>query len=162
VTSKLRPLALHFKTSLSSFIWIPYHPSTTKTLHHILLHKEYNMVSDMQYDTLKQTMYVLLSFIFLHFYHSSTAHTNYMTEKRSDLIMFIAIQCTCFPLTSTAVMKGLMLSTVWWSRLLQYLTATQYRKQPAWWYKFFRWSSTATITHGSQQYEKQDDLHWHA
>jgi len=103
-------------------------------------------VSDMQYNTLKQTMYVLLSFIFPHFYHSSTAHTNYMREKRSNLIILIAIQCTCFPLTSTAVMKGLMLSTVWWSRLLQYRTATQYRKQPAWWYKFFRWSSTATIT----------------
>lgn len=71
------------------------------------------MVSDMQYDTSKQTMYVLLSFIFPHFYLSSTAHTNYMTEKRSNLIILIAIQFTCFPLTSTAVMKGLMLSTVW-------------------------------------------------
>jgi len=71
------------------------------------------MVSDMQYNILKQTMYVLLSFLFPHFYHSSTAHTNYMTEKILNLIILIAIQRTCFPLTSTAVMKGLMLSTVW-------------------------------------------------
>jgi hypothetical protein len=125
VTSTLRPLAIHFKLSLSSFIEIPDHHSSTNTLHHILLHKEHDMVSDLQYDTLKQTKYIVLSLIFSHFYCSSTAHTNCVTEKRLNLIILIAIQCTCFPFTNTVVMKGLMLSTVWWSRLLQYRTATQ-------------------------------------
>lgn len=109
-----------------------------------------------------KTTYVLLSFILPHFYPCSTVHISDMTETRLNLFILIAIQRTCFPLTNTVVMKGLMLSTVWWSRLLQYRTATQYRKQPAWWYKFFRWSSTATITQGnySSMRNMRDNLHW--